>query len=178
MLSKSLEDYDFKSVFSCTRVWDWEYDLFFQRSTPNHFRNAPSYNIDILEKLLSLFNLNLQIKKENIYKKKRKKRNVYYILNREIQEFLVKIKMLFLRSLKVFISSREINLCRLDTFPIMVANKSSMYNRVLAFAIRYYWAFRTTLDTTLQLQLYTSLKQTRVACYDVVRNNRRRRQKW
>ena len=66
--------------------------------------------------------------------------------------------MLFLRSLKVFISSREINLCRLDTFPTMVANKSSMYNRVPAF--------RTTLDPTVQLQLYTSLKQTRVAFYD------------
>ena len=44
----------------------------------------------------------------------------------EIQEFLVKIKMLFLRSLEVFISLQEINLCRLDTFPIMVANKSSI----------------------------------------------------
>ena len=66
--------------------------------------------------------------------------------------------MLFFRSVKVFISSREINLCILDTFPIMVANKSSMYNRVPAF--------RTTLKSTLQLQLYTSLKQTRVAFYD------------
>ena len=37
---------------------------------------------------------------------------IYYILNREIQEFLVKIKMLLLRSLEVFISSKEINLCR------------------------------------------------------------------
>ena len=83
---------------------------------------------------------------------------IYYILNREIQEFLVKIKMLFLRSLKVFISSREINLCKLNTFLIMVANKSSMYNRVPAF--------RTILDSILQLQLYTSLKQTRVAFYD------------
>ena len=46
----------------------------------------------------------------------------YYILNKEIQEFLVKIKMLFLRSLEIFISSREINLCRFDTFPTMVAN--------------------------------------------------------
>ena len=59
--------------------------------------------------------------------------DIYYILNREIQEFLVKIKMLFLRSLNVFISSREINLCKLDTFPIMAGNKSSMYNWVLAF---------------------------------------------
>ena len=66
--------------------------------------------------------------------------------------------MLFLRRLKVFISSREIQPCRLDTFSIMVTNKSSMYYRVPAF--------RTTLDATLQLQLYTSLKQTRVACYD------------
>ena len=41
--------------------------------------------------------------------------------------------MLFLRSLKVFIFSREINICRLDTFPIMVGNKSSMYNLVPAF---------------------------------------------
>ena len=80
---------------------------------------------------------------------------IYYILNSEIQEFLVKIKMLFLRSLKVLISSMEISLCRLDTFPIIVANKLSMYNRVPDF--------RTTLDATLQLQLYTSLKQTRVA---------------
>ena len=55
---------------------------------------------------------------------------IYYILNKEIQEFLVKIKMLFLRSLEIFISSREINLCRLDTFPTMVANRPVMYNRV------------------------------------------------
>ena len=40
----------------------------------------------------------------------------------------------------------------------MVANESSMYNRVLVF--------RTSLDSTLQLQLYTSLKQTPVAFYD------------
>ena len=40
----------------------------------------------------------------------------------------------------------------------MVANKSSMYNRVPDF--------RTTLDATLHLQLYTSLKQTHVGCYD------------
>ena len=33
-----------------------------------------------------------------------------------------------------------------------------MYNRVLTF--------RTTFDSTLQLQLYTSFKQTRVAFYD------------
>ena len=96
---------------------------------------------------------------------------LYYILNREIQEFLVKIKMLFLRSLEVFISSGEINLCRLDILPIMVANKSSMYNRVPFFRTT------CTLDSTLQLQLYTSLKQTRVAFYDP-ENNRRRRQKW
>ena len=38
----------------------------------------------------------------------------YYILNKEIQEFLVKIKMLFLRSLEIFIASREINLCKLE----------------------------------------------------------------
>ena len=49
-------------------------------------------------------------------------KNIYYIHNKEIQEFLVKMKMLFLRSLEVFISSREINLCRMDTFPTMVAN--------------------------------------------------------
>ena len=66
--------------------------------------------------------------------------------------------MLFLRSLEVFISSKEINLCRLDTFPVIVANKSSMYNRVSAFM--------TTLDSSQQLQLYTNLKQTRVAFYD------------
>ena len=55
---------------------------------------------------------------------------IYYILNKEIQEFVVKIKMLFLRSLEIFISSKEINLCRLDTFPTMVANRPVMYNRV------------------------------------------------
>ena len=92
---------------------------------------------------------------------------LYYVLNLEIQEFLVKIKMLFLRSLEAFISSRELNLFWLDTFPIMVANKSSMYNRVLAF--------RTALDSALQLQLYTSLKQSQVAFYD---SEKRRRQKW
>ena len=68
------------------------------------------------------------------------------------------MKMLFLRNLEVFISSMEINLCRLDTFPIMVVNKSSVYIRVSAF--------RTTFDFTLQLQLYTSLKQTRVVIHD------------
>ena len=66
---------------------------------------------------------------------------IYYILNKEIQEFLVKIKILFLGCLEIFISSREINLCRLDTFPSMVANRPVMYNRVLAF-----W---TTLNSTL-----------------------------
>ena len=45
-----------------------------------------------------------------------------------MQEFLVKIKMLFLKSLELFISSTEINLCRWDTFPTMVANRSVMYN--------------------------------------------------
>ena len=43
--------------------------------------------------------------------------------------------MLFLWSLEIFISSREINLCRLDTFPTMVANRPVMYNRVPAFGI-------------------------------------------
>ena len=62
-------------------------------------------------------------------------KRVYYILNKEIQEFLVKIKVLFLRSLEIFISSREINLCRLDTFPTMVANRLVMYNRVPAFGL-------------------------------------------
>ena len=47
----------------------------------------------------------------------------------------VDISWTFLRSLKVFISSREIDLCRLDTFPIMVANKSSVHNQVLALAL-------------------------------------------
>ena len=60
---------------------------------------------------------------------------IYYILNKEIQEFPVKIKMLFLRSLEIFISSREINLCRLDTFPTMVVNTPVMYNRVSAFGL-------------------------------------------
>ena len=45
-----------------------------------------------------------------------------------------------------------------DAFSLMVANKSSLYNRVPAF--------KTSLDSTLQLQLYTSLKQTRIAVYD------------
>ena len=58
-----------------------------------------------------------------------------YILIKEIQTFLVKIKLLFLRSLERFISSREINLCRLDTFPTMVANRPVMYNRVPAFGL-------------------------------------------
>ena len=60
---------------------------------------------------------------------------LYYILSKEIQTFLVKIKMLFLRSLERFISSREINLCRLDTFPTMVTNRPVMYNRVPAFGL-------------------------------------------
>ena len=60
---------------------------------------------------------------------------LYYILNKEIKEFLIKIKMFFLRSLEIFISSREINLCRLDTFPTMVASRSFMYNRVPAFGL-------------------------------------------
>ena len=59
--------------------------------------------------------------------------HMYYILNKEIQEFLVKIKMLFLRCLEIFISSRKINLCRLDTLPTMVANRPVMFNRVPAF---------------------------------------------
>ena len=46
--------------------------------------------------------------------------HVYSTFFREIQELLV--KKLFLINLEVFISSREINLYRLDTFPIMVAN--------------------------------------------------------
>ena len=46
----------------------------------------------------------------------------FVVVAKEIQEFLVKIKMLFLWHLEVFISSRKINLCRLDTFPTMVAN--------------------------------------------------------
>ena len=61
--------------------------------------------------------------------------NLYYILNKEIQEFLVKIKVLFLRRLDIFISSREISLCRLDTFPTMVLNRPVMYNRVPAFGL-------------------------------------------
>ena len=59
-------------------------------------------------------------------------RLLYYILNKEIQEFLVKIEMLFLRSLETFISYREISLCRLDTFPTTVANRPVMYNRLPA----------------------------------------------
>ena len=35
-------------------------------------------------------------------------KDLYYSLNKEIQELLVKIKMLFLRSLEIFISSRDI----------------------------------------------------------------------
>ena len=60
---------------------------------------------------------------------------IFYILNKEIQEFLVKIKMLFLRRLEIFVSSREIKLCRLDTFPSIVANRPVMYNRVPAFGL-------------------------------------------
>ena len=59
-------------------------------------------------------------------------KTLYYILNRE---FLVKIKMLFLGSIEICISSREINLCRLDSFPIMVANRPSMYNRLPIFGL-------------------------------------------
>ena len=55
---------------------------------------------------------------------------LFYILNKEIQEFLVKIKVLFLRSLGRFISSRETNPRRLDTFPITVTQRSFMYNQV------------------------------------------------
>ena len=78
-------------------------------------------------------------------------KNIYYILNTEIQEFLVKIKMPFLRSLEIFISSREINLCRLDAFSTMVANKPVMYNRLPAFGLLW-------ILFCLQLQLYTSVK--------------------
>ena len=81
---------------------------------------------------------------------------IYYILNKEIQEFLVKIKMLFLSRLEIFISSREINLCRLDTFPSMVANRPVMNNRVSAFGLLW-------ILLCLQLQLYTSHKQAVVA---------------
>ena len=76
---------------------------------------------------------------------------LYYILNKAIQEFLVKIKMLFLRSLEIFISSRDINLWRLDTFPTMVANRPVMYNQVPAFGL-------LLILLGLQLQLYTSLR--------------------
>ena len=76
---------------------------------------------------------------------------LYYILKKEIQNFLVKIKVLFLRSLEIFISSREINLCGLDTFSTMVANRPVMYNRVPAFGLLW-------ILLSLQLQLYTSLK--------------------
>ena len=62
-------------------------------------------------------------------------RLIYYILNKEIQEFLIKIKMLFLRCLERFISSREINPCRLDTFPIMVTNRPYVYDRVPGFGL-------------------------------------------
>ena len=78
-------------------------------------------------------------------------RNLYYILNKEIQEFLVSVKMLFLRSLEIFISSREINLCRLDTFPTMVPNRPVMFNRVPAFGLLW-------ILLCMQLQLYTRLK--------------------
>ena len=62
-------------------------------------------------------------------------RSYITFLNKEIQEFLVKIKMLFLRSLERFIFSWEINTCRLDTFPIMVSNMPYMYNRVPVFGL-------------------------------------------
>ena len=76
---------------------------------------------------------------------------LYYILNKEIQEFLVNIKMLFLRHLEIFISYREINLCRLDTFRTMVAKRPIMYSWVPAFGLLW-------ILLCLQLQLYTSHK--------------------
>ena len=54
-------------------------------------------------------------------------------------------------SQEIFISSREINLYRLDTFATMVANRPFMYNRVPAF-----WLLWILL--CLQLQLYTSIR--------------------
>ena len=56
--------------------------------------------------------------------------SLYYIV-----EFLVKIKMVFFRILEIFISSREINLYRLNTFLTMVANRPVMYNWVPAFGL-------------------------------------------
>ena len=55
---------------------------------------------------------------------------LYYILTKEIQEFLTKIKLVFLSKLKGFISSREINPCRLVTFSIAVTYRPYMYNLV------------------------------------------------
>ena len=74
--------------------------------------------------------------------------------------------MLFLRSLETFISSREINLCRLDTFPTMVANRPVMYNRVPAF-----W---TTLNSTLSAVSAIHKSQIGTGClYRLQVNNRR-----
>ena len=54
----------------------------------------------------------------------------HYIHNKEIQEFLVEIKILFLRGLGRFISCRKIIPCRSDTFPIDATHRLFMYNLV------------------------------------------------
>ena len=87
--------------------------------------------------IISKFDVGLNINKGKGLKIYSAECNIllYYTVDKEIHEFLVKIKLLFLRSLEIFISSREINLCRLDTFPTMVANRPVMYNRVQAFGL-------------------------------------------
>ena len=79
---------------------------------------------------------------------------IYYILNKEVQEFLVKIKMLFLRSLEIFISSREINLCRLDTFHTMIVNRPVIFNRVPAFGLL--WILLSTVAAIHKSQIDAS----------------------
>ena len=94
-------------------------------------KNKPIYLVEdkqIDERLRFYRDLSIDVRSE-------RDKSVYYILYKEIQECLVKIKMLFLRSLEICISSREINLCRLDTFPTVVANMPVMYNRVPAFGL-------------------------------------------
>ena len=80
---------------------------------------------------------------------------LYYILNKEIQDFLVKIKILFL----IYF------LCRLDAFPIMVANRYLVYSWVpffFFFLFFYYFKFlcscTSQIDTSCLLRLSKTIK--------------------
>ena len=73
-------------------------------------KNKPIYLVEDkqIDDRLSFFrDLSIDVRSE-------RDKSVYYILYKEIQECLVKIKMLFLRSLEICISSREINLLSLQ----------------------------------------------------------------